>query len=175
MERNGRFVAAGVFDTRREAETAVEELRRAGFSNEQIGIAGSDADAPLHDAGTRAEEGAVAGAIGGGTLGALGGVAVAAGAISPIGPAVAGGLLAGLLASTAVGAAAGGVVGALTGLGFPEEEARHYEEELAVGRPLVTVRAPGRYDEAVAILRRCGARDSANRPPVEEVPPVPIL
>jgi hypothetical protein len=43
------------------------------------------------------------------------------------------------------------------GLGIPEEEASQYESELRAGRFLVTVHANGRYEEAVAILRRHGA------------------
>ena len=37
-------------------------------------------------------------------------------------------------------------------MNIPEEEARHYEL-VHSGRTLVTVRADGRYDEAVAVLR----------------------
>jgi hypothetical protein len=48
-------------------------------------------------------------------------------------------------------------------LGIPEEEARFYEGEFHLGRTLVTVQAPGRYEEARDILRRHGAYDVESR------------
>jgi len=65
--------------------------------------------------------------------------------------------------NAASGAAIAGLAGALIGLGIPEEEAHYYEGEFKAGRTLVTVRAPGRYEEAHDILRRFGAYDHANR------------
>ena len=46
--------------------------------------------------------------------------------------------------------------------------------DYAGGRTLVTVHAEGRFDEATAVLRRCGARDPHDRPPLE-APPIPVL
>jgi hypothetical protein len=80
---------------------------------------------------------------------------------------IAGGILASVLASAAGGAALGGILGALVGLGIPEDEARYYEREIHVGRTLVTVRAPGRADEAREILRLHGADDMHTRRPAE--------
>jgi hypothetical protein len=51
----------------------------------------------------------------------------------------------------------------LIGLGIPEEEAHYYEEEFKHGRILVSVKAPGRYDEARSILQRWGAYDAHAR------------
>jgi uncharacterized protein (TIGR02271 family) len=56
--------------------------------------------------------------------------------------------------SAAAGAAAASLVGALIGLGIPEEEAKFYDTEFQSGRTIVTVRADGRYDEALHILRK---------------------
>jgi hypothetical protein len=158
-----RVTAVGVFQERTAAGRAVEELRQAGFHEEQFGVAvrrgetgGSGSTAA--DSGTRSEEGAAAGAVTGGAVGALVG-ALATGLIPGLGPVLAGGLLAGILSGAAVGAAAGGVLGALVGMGVPEDEARYYEDEFHGGRTLVTVKADGRYDEAVRILRRHGAYD----------------
>ena len=53
----------------------------------------------------------------------------------------------------------GGIVGALVGMGIPEPEAQAYQREVEAGRHLVTVKANGRYSEAVAILAANGARD----------------
>ena len=43
---------------------------------------------------------------------------------------------------------------ACIGLSVPEHEARNHEEAFHSGHTVVTVRAEGRYDEAVAILKR---------------------
>jgi len=76
-----------------------------------------------------------------------------------IGPVIAGGTLAAIMANAAGGAAIGSLVGALTGSGIPEEEAHYYQGEFEAGRTIVTVKADGRYDEAMTILRRHGAYD----------------
>jgi hypothetical protein len=156
--------AVGVFTDRTHAENAVEELRRRGFAEDQIGFLTPDAPAgmeapPLPTPGTKAEEGAATGAAAGAALGGLVGAALASAVIPGVGPVIAGGLLAGALAGAVTGLAGGGILGALIGLQVPEEEARHYEREFHSGRTLVTVRANGRFDEAIAILR-----DAAQKP-----------
>ena len=57
----------------------------------------------------------------------------------------------------------GSLLGALTEMGVPEEDARYYETEFRSGRTLVTVRATGRANEALNILRRHGAYDATTR------------
>src|SRR5690349_13277042 len=113
-----RTGVVGVFDDRADAERAVDELHRAGFSDHQIGFATKDEGAP---AGSRAidrsgsgeaGEGAAKGAVGGGIVGGILG-ALATGLIPGIGPVIAGGLLLGILGGVAVGAATGGIFGAL--------------------------------------------------------------
>jgi uncharacterized protein (TIGR02271 family) len=145
----------GVFKDRADAERAVEELRRAGFRDSQIGIASADrARGGRKKKGeTYAEEGAATGILAGAGAGALVGLGVMAGVIPVIGPAIAGGTLGILLSNAAAGAAAVGLAGALLGFGVPEEEAAWYEGELKAGRTLVTVKATGRQDEAREILR----------------------
>src|SRR5207244_11938310 len=107
------------FADRRRADRFLEELRRAGFPKDEIGVASPQPAAPE----TPVEEGAAAGAVTGGVLGAFAG-ALATGLIPGVGPVIAAGLLAGVLGGGAAGAATGGVLGALIGLGVPEEEAR---------------------------------------------------
>jgi len=141
----------GVFADPQQAEQFVNELKRAGFRDDQIGVARRHDETSTAE---KAEEGAAAGAVAGGTLGVLAGIAVAVGLIPGIGPVLAGGVLASLLASAATGAAAGGVLGALLGLGIPEEEARGYEEHLRAGRTLVVVQGGTRLPQALTILRR---------------------
>ena len=137
------------FIDRRQADGFVEELKRAGFGMDEIGVMSPGQEAH----GDHVEEGAVAGAVTGGTLGAVAG-AVATGLIPGVGPVIAAGLLAGAVGGAAAGAAAGGVLGALVGMGIPDEEARRYDGEFRAGRTLVVVQARGRNAEALAILRR---------------------
>ena len=161
MNVTDHATVVGVFQDRSAAQQAVEELRRAGFREDQIGVVARDgtptADVPPAEGGSKWEEGAATGVAAGAGIGALWALGIAAGVLPAIGPIIAGGLLASVLASAAGGAAVAGVVGALVGLGIPEEEARYYESEFHSGRTIVTVRADDRYDEAVAILRAHGA------------------
>jgi uncharacterized protein (TIGR02271 family) len=58
-------------------------------------------------------------------------------------------------------------------MGVPKEEAEYYEGEVRGGRTLVTVKAPGRYDEAQQVLRDHDAydvetRDRATAPGIAE-------
>jgi hypothetical protein len=165
-----RTVVAAVFNDRTQAERAIDALRAAGFTGQQVGVAmrdRSEAGELIKDTGTNAVEGAVSGAVGGGLLGGVAGFLVGlvtALVIPGVGPIVAAGALASALgaaggtavAGAGIGAAAGGLVGALTGLGFPEEEARYFETGFHSGGVLVTVHAEGRSNEAVGILQRYG-------------------
>jgi hypothetical protein len=156
-----RRTAVGVFNRRQDAERAVDELYRAGFTDQQIGIAARDSEGRTEmqsssgkDSG--GEEGGIAGMLTGAGIGGVLGAA-AVGLIPGIGPVIAAGALAGILGGAAAGAATGGLVGWMADQGVPEEEARHYESEFKAGRTLVTIQAEGRYTEATGILQRAGA------------------
>src|SRR5215218_283492 len=142
-----RSVAVGVFEDRRHAQAAVDDLRRAGFREDQVGVIARDeagrVSTTVETAGTGSmmAEGAATGALAGAGAGALWALGIAAGVLPAIGPVIAGGVLASVLASAAGGAAVAGIVGALIGLGIPEEEARYYEGEFKAGRTVVTVQA----------------------------------
>ena len=172
----GRQTIAGLFAERRSAELAIDDLKRAGFSAEQIGIVVRDYEQRIgveHYKETHAAEGAVTGVLGGGVLGGVAGYLLAIGALTipGIGPVLAGGALVealGVVAGTAalgagIGAAAGGLVGVLVGMGIPEEEARHFERGFGAEEALVTVKAGDRIMEALAILERHGADTGAGR------------
>lgn len=147
--------AVGVFRTRAEAETALTELRAAGFEMNRVSVIAKDADREgsiadvdvddKHSIGNKADDGAKAGAVTGGALGGLTGLLVGLGALAipGIGPIVLAGAEATALATTlaggAIGAAAGGLLGALVGLGIPEEKARVYNERVSRGEYLVIV------------------------------------
>ena len=162
----------GVFSEVRMAQAAVQELRRVGFREDQVGVVSRDHRAEVGEVapttteatGSHWEEGAAVGAAAGAGIGALWAVGMATIALPPILPAIlVSSWLVSVLASAASGALIAGIAGALIGLGIPEEEATYYEDEFKSGRTLVTVQAPGRYEEVRDILRRYGAYDHANR------------
>ncbi|WP_020473286.1 general stress protein [Zavarzinella formosa] len=153
-DNTNRSTVVGVFENRHDADQAVADLRDAGFTNSQIGVAGHNADGWADNRGTKAEEGALIGAAVGAGAGGLVGLGILAGLIPAIGPVIAGGALAALLANAAGGAAIAGLVGTMVGLGIPEEDARFYDEEFRSGRTVVTVRTDGRFGDAFAIIRR---------------------
>jgi hypothetical protein len=132
-----RATIVGVFDDRRQADRAVDELRRAGFRDDQIGVAWRHEEGEFDVEGTedatdetRAGTGAAAGVLAGLGLGAVAGIGVLSGVIPVIGPAIAGGTLGVILSNAAAGAGVGGLIGALVGAGIPEEEAQHYQGEV---------------------------------------------
>lgn len=166
---NQRSTVVGVFEDRAQADKAVAELMKAGFRQEQIGVAmrhaegstsGTDAsDVDDSDSGS----GAMTGAIAGLGLGALAGLGVLAGVIPVVGPAIAAGTLGVILSNAAAGAGVAGLVGALVGSGLSEHEAEYYHGEFEAGRAIVTVTADARADEATTILRQYGAYDMSNK------------
>lgn len=172
---NGRHTVAGIFKDRDAAERAIVDLKAAGFSGNDIGIAMRDRTAQgelVSDTGTSAADAGLKGSIGGAVLGGIAGLLVGIGALAipGIGPVVAGGLLAsvfGVAGGTAVagagaGAATVGLLGALVGLGIPDVEAKHFEKSFNTGGVLVTVKSDSRTLDAIAILERNGADTGAN-------------
>ncbi len=135
------------------ARRAIDELKRAGYSEEEIGyLQRVDALPSGDDIGGGAATGAVGGGVVGGILGA-----VASLLIPGLGPAIAGGILAATVGGALVGATAGGFVGALTNMGVSESQARFYQKELASGHTIVTVKASTGQEDAMEILRANGA------------------
>jgi hypothetical protein len=155
QETTGRTVV-GLFSHRSTAESAIRDLRNAGFEKERIGVAMPDRVEQgdlLADAGGEPAEGAAKGAVSGGLVGGLLGL-LGSLLVPGVGPVLAGGVLASTLAGVGIGAAAGGLIGALMGLGVPEEDARHFDQRLREGGTLVAVDAGTRTAEALAILAR---------------------
>jgi uncharacterized protein (TIGR02271 family) len=159
------YTVVGVFEDRAHADQAVSELKKAGFRDDQIGVAMRHAEgiAATDESGTHAEEGTVAGVLTGLGLGALAGLGVLSGVVPVIGPAIAAGTLGVIFSNAAAGAAVAGLAGALIGYGIPEEEAKYYHSEFEEGRTIVTVHADGRSNEAAAILRRHEGYDVSER------------
>lgn len=146
-------VVVGVFTDYDSAKQAIDELKRAGYSAEEIGYLQRVDALPSSD---DVSGGAATGAVGGGVVGGIVG-AVASLLIPGLGPAIAGGILAATLGGALVGATAGGFVGALTNMGLSESQARFYQNELEAGHTIVTVKVASDHDTAIAILRASGA------------------
>jgi len=158
MTQKKRTAVVGVFEDRSKAQQAVEELARAGFTEEQIGVIALNKDSDTEEGkGSHVGTGALTGVAAGAGVGALWALGIAANVLPGIGPVISGGIIASILASAAGGAAIAGIVGALVGLGIPEEDAHYYEGEFKSGRTLVTVKSDGRNDEAWTILHSHGA------------------
>jgi hypothetical protein len=115
-------------------------------------------------------EGAATGAVVGGSVGALAGIATAVGIIPVIGPIFAAGPLLAALGITVAGAAgataagaltgalAGGFIGALVNLGASDVEAKEYESRILAGDILVAVETES--EETVkAVFAQHGATD----------------
>jgi hypothetical protein len=159
----------GVFSDRNQADKAIDDLRDAGFTSAQIGVAArgdsagpvsrdlEDDDDANEEAAEDAGQGAVAGAAAGAGVGGLIGLGVISGMIPVIGPAIAGGTLGIILSNAAAGAGVAGLAGALIGWGTSEEDATYYESEFKSGKTIVTVAPGAREAEAKAIISRYGA------------------
>jgi hypothetical protein len=169
MQSRHPSTLVGVFEDASDADEAVRQLLKAGFSSDGIGVAmrheGSFADVVLLEPGSHADTGAAAGALTGMGLGALAGLGVLSGVIPVVGPAIAGGGLGIILSNAAAGASVAGLVGALIGAGIPHEEARYYQDEFEAGRTIVTVHADDRHPEAIAILSANHANDMSRHDP----------
>jgi hypothetical protein len=166
----------GLFDHMNDAYQAVDALKSAGFTRDDISVVSRDAnneyskylnkDQQKSGQGNEAGEGAAAGAGIGAVLGGLGGFLLSIGALAipGIGPVIAAGPILATLTGAAAGAAAGGIVGALVGLGIPEEEAHTYAEGIKRGGTLVVVRTRDEMaDRAASILDRFNPVDINRR------------
>jgi hypothetical protein len=163
-----------LFDTRMEAQRAVDDLLMMGYDATKVGFMNRQRDIDVDpdtdvDTGTAAGEGskgAAGGAVGGAAVGAGGALLASAGlALIPgIGPFLAAGTLAGTLAATAAGAAGGavlgGAVGAIYGASKDDTQSTYYREGIDRGGALVTVNVNEGQESAVAdTLRAAGAKN----------------
>jgi hypothetical protein len=159
----------GIFSTKEQVETAVNEMKHEGFRNVDISVLFPQNEGTKDFAlekGSKAPEGAAAGAssgaVIGGALGWLAGLGLLA--IPGLGPFVAAGPIMALLGGVGVGAAVGGLTGALIGMGIPEYVATRYEGRIRGGCILLSVHADDSewIQKAKKILEKVGADDIAS-------------
>src|SRR5580700_12230315 len=138
-----------------QATRIVNELKEAGFSNNDVSVllpdrAGSRDFA--HEHHTKAPEGAATGAIAGGVMAGVLGWLVGIGslAIPGVGPLIAAGPILAAMSGAAAGGAVGGLAGGLIGAGVPEYEAKQYEGKLKNGNILIAVHAEDSKERAAA-------------------------
>lgn len=151
-------VVLGIYKNRLNVENGVTSLRNEGFLMTDISVLMPDkigSQDLSHTKGSKAPEGAAAGAstgaIVGGTLGVLAGIGALA--IPGVGPFIAAGPIMAALAGAGVGGTVGGIGGALMGLGYPEYEAKRYEAFSRDGGILLSVHTNSAND--VTKARRC--------------------
>ena len=149
-----------------QAESIVNELKVAGFADNDISVLFPDKTGTkdfAHEQNTKAPEGAVTGASTGGVLGgALGWLAgIGVLAVPGVGPFIAAGPIMAALGGAAVGAAVGGIAGALVGMGIPEYEAKRYEGKIKAGNILISVHSENNEEtkSAKEIFQKAGAQD----------------
>lgn len=166
-------ITLGVFNTRENAEEAINALHRdLSISTDEISYMYRNSDNGITEvdaneiSSSTPAEGAKTGAITGGAIGAIAGVATVVGMIPVIGPIFAAGPLVTALglsgavgttaAAAATGAAAGGLIGALVSWGVPESRAKEYEDRVQAGDILVAVHE-GDDTAVTKVLMDCGA------------------
>src|SRR5438046_6537543 len=156
----------GIYPSYESVDRAVDALRVAGFRNTDISVLFPENIGTkdfAHEKGTKAPEGATAGAgtgaVVGGTLGWLTGIGALA--IPGLGPFIAAGPIMAALAGAGVGGTIGGIAGALIGMGIPEYEAKRYEGRVTNGGILLSVHSDHSdwTKRAKDILKRTSAQD----------------
>jgi hypothetical protein len=156
----------GIYKSSVQAESAVDQILRAGFSNNDISVLLPDTHSTkdfAHEKNTKAPEGTTTGVttggVIGGTLGLLAGIGALA--IPGLGPFIAAGPIMAGLAGLGVGGAVGGLIGALVGMGIPEYEAKRYEGRVKDGGVLLSVHCDtsAEITRAEALLKQTGAED----------------
>ena len=171
----GSNVISAVFDSRAEAERAIQELRSLGVDNNAISVIGRDEGrvSETHGDGEHVSDGKepasfLAKAAAGSGIGAL--LGVAALAIPGVGPLAAAGAIAesaiggAALTGTAVGAAAGGLGDLLSKHGVSDEDNRYYGDRINNGGIFVSVdTSRGSFDRSRVedVLHHAGGHSSS--------------
>ena len=156
----------GLAESEAQAVSIFNQLKVAGFSDDDISVLFPDSEATrhfAHEQHTKAPEGAAAGAGGGVVIGGALGWLVGIGTlvIPGMGPFIAAGPIMAAIAGAGTGAVAGGLIGALIGMGMPEFEAKQYEERMKGGNILISVHTEDakERDAAKKIFEQAKAED----------------
>jgi hypothetical protein len=156
----------GIAKGESQAIKITEDLKAAGFSNNDVSVLFPDKSGTrdfAHDLKRKAAEGAAAGAgtgaILGGGLGWLAGIGALV--VAGVGAFIAAGPIMAALAGAAAGGAVGGITGGLIGMGMPEYEAKRYEGKVKDGNILMSVHTEDgtRRARAKEIFQSDGAED----------------
>jgi hypothetical protein len=169
---------AGVFDSREDANRAYTELRRAGFSPDDLNYLSPDSsEAEIHRVPVSETEqpgvGKAIGGVVGAAIGMAGGFELGIGAsalIPGVGPVLAAGLAGMALVGAggaAIGAAAAGRADQNSTEGLPADEIFFYEDALRRGKTVIIVMANGgrEAERARELMASAGAEsiDAARR------------
>lgn len=166
--------ATAVFDSKEEAQRAVEQLRAAGVDDAKLSLiaqSGRTTTTTAGDGGVVDEEhgSILRGILGGGALGA--GLGIAALAIPGVGPLVAAGAIASsaIPGAAAIGAAVGATAGTLNEVlnshGVSEEDSAYYGDRIQKGSTFVSVDTSESGVEAARaqdILYSCGGHSASS-------------
>jgi hypothetical protein len=142
MENARPSIMTALFRDPDSAERAYGALTRRGYGSDEVSLLMSEETHKRHfrdkevsrpDFETKAAEGAGAGAVAGGGLGALLAALAASGIAIPGMPMIAMGTLAAALTGAGTGGALGALIGGLIGHGIPEEHARLYDRGIRRG------------------------------------------
>ncbi len=125
----------GLYATATSAEMALDRLLSAGYTREAISLLMEDAYATREwvETNTQRRYGATTSSLVGGTLGSLDGIRSMS--IRGMGPVISAGVLMQRLDTNS----ADSITKAITGMGIPEFEARHYESRVKDGDVLLAV------------------------------------
>lgn len=168
---------SGIFKSRADAETAVQELHSLGIPNDRIALLTPGmSDARVENAVPTADSeqpgmGQAMGGTVGGAMGVAGGATLGAAAASllvpGVGPVIAGGILGAALlgaGGAAAGVAAGGAMEKELEAGLPHDELYVYEDALRNGRSVVIAFV----DQEGAIYSAQGALVSAGAESIDQ-------
>lgn len=132
-----------VYENEQQVVEVVERLRERGYKTEEISvIAKNTKNLPefTQEVKPSTKDGAIAGALTGGTLGIAGVIAGISAVVVPgLGAILAAGPIISTIGGAVVGASsgAGGLKHALMEIGVPDEEAERYSEDVQEGKILV--------------------------------------
>lgn len=135
----------GVYEDEQRVAEVVKGLKETGFSTDEISVIAKNTNELseiTQEVNPSTKDGAIAGAVTGGTIGIAGVIAgLSAIAVPGLGAILAAGPIISTIGGAVVGAKsrAGGLKHALLELGVPDQEAERYSEDVQEGKILVFV------------------------------------